>query len=197
MWVFNVPVPPEGSKVTGVTFWLLDTSLTCWDFSRCYESFNDLMDCRWWNSKIFSLSIKYFGLACFFIYVLHWTRVASSASALVREQYEYLQIGSGKWGCLWVWALVSLPSPKREIKSKSTRQIACKQSKERKWVLGLQRWSLLIRTKVISHWERELGCSAGCSVMLFQTFTRLLHCKCTGVLLLISLLAKKLCFVFF
>lgn len=42
---------------------------------------------------------------------------------------------------------------KREIKNKSTRQIACKQSKGRKWVLGLQRWSLLIQTKVISLWE--------------------------------------------
>ena len=52
MWVFNAvfnAVLPEGSKVTDIQCWFSALFLTCRDFSGFSESFNDIMDCRWWN----------------------------------------------------------------------------------------------------------------------------------------------------
>ena len=51
MWVFNA-APPEGSKVTAIQCWFWALLLTCRDFSRFSESFDDIMDCRWWNPSI-------------------------------------------------------------------------------------------------------------------------------------------------
>lgn len=62
----------------------------------------------------------------------------------------------------------------------------------RKWVLGLQRWSLLIQTEVISHWE----CSAvGCSVILFRFALPFIDriADVQRLILLIRLLANRLC----
>ena len=43
MSVFDA-VPPEGSKVTGIQGWFSALPLTCSDFSRFSEPFDDIMD---------------------------------------------------------------------------------------------------------------------------------------------------------
>lgn len=47
---FNL-VPPEGSKVTSIQYWLSSLILTCVDIARISESFDDITGCRWWNTR--------------------------------------------------------------------------------------------------------------------------------------------------
>lgn len=46
---FNL-VPPEGSKVTSIQYWLSSLVLTCGDIARISESFDDITGCRWRNT---------------------------------------------------------------------------------------------------------------------------------------------------
>ena len=53
---FFMHVSPERSKVMGIQCWLSALPLKCRDFSRLSISFDDIMDCRWWNPyKLFEI----------------------------------------------------------------------------------------------------------------------------------------------